>query len=149
MKSLSRSMQTLILGLALLTPTLALAQDKAPEKEAPKKTEPKKDDAKKAEAKKEAKGTSSNPELSLNELGLKIRPLTKDDLVKESAAWLKVLKAKVVECSDLELASMKDDADRAAVLAKLAKARESRSAVAERTKLVLMELKDKGGKVDD
>ena len=56
-----------------------------------------------AESKSESAVTTGNPEIPVDELSLKLNPLTRSELVVEANGWLKLLQAKVREISAAEI----------------------------------------------
>ena len=56
-----------------------------------------------AGSKTESAVTTGNPEIPIDELGLRLNPLTRSELVVEADGWLKLLQAKVQEISTAEI----------------------------------------------
>jgi len=56
-----------------------------------------------AESKTESAVTTDNPEIPVDELALRLNPLTRSELVIEAAGWLKLLQAKVQEITTAEI----------------------------------------------
>jgi small conductance mechanosensitive channel len=56
-----------------------------------------------AESKSESAVTTDNPEIPVDELSLRLNPLTRSELVVEADGWLKLLQAKVREISAAEI----------------------------------------------
>jgi len=59
-----------------------------------------------AESKAESAVTTDNPEIPVDELELRLNPLTRSELVVEADGWLKLLQAKVQEISTAEIGVM-------------------------------------------
>ena len=56
-----------------------------------------------AESESESAVTTDNPEIPVDELSLKLKPLTRSELVVEADGWLKLLQAKAQEISTAEI----------------------------------------------
>jgi small conductance mechanosensitive channel len=96
--------------------------------------------------------TTADPEVSPEHLKLLVKPLTKDELGVEAAAWRDVLKAKVTEISRLQLEARQAAADVAAGAEKAAadpaalnKLQTERTLLSDRLRAVLDEWEKKGG----
>ena len=127
-----RNFQILILTWAvILAPFVGIAADN--EKKAPPKPV-----------------TTNNPNISIDELEYRLKPLTKDDLSIEADGWLQVLKKHGEKLSDMHIAVLKAENDeKTKLLESLTKLEEQHTALADRLKAVIEEFKRKGGKVDD
>lgn len=84
--------------------------------------------------------------VATDRLGLILEPLTKDELAIEAGAWRDIVKAKVQEISDAELASSeKKGADASKKRANLMKLREEKAVLMSRFAAVLSAYELKGG----
>jgi small conductance mechanosensitive channel len=93
--------------------------------------------------------TTADAVISLRDLELLARPLTQAELAVEADAWQALLKQKVQELSDVEIAAGKaDPEEKARLLAHAVALRDQRNALAERMSVVLVALQQKGGKRD-
>jgi small conductance mechanosensitive channel len=94
--------------------------------------------------------TTNNPNISIDELGYRLKPLTKNDLSIEVDGWLHVLKKHGEKLSDMHIAVLKAENDeKTKLLESVTKLEEQQTALANRLKAVIEEFKQKGGKVDD
>jgi small conductance mechanosensitive channel len=97
-------------------------------------------------AKADAAKTTTNPDVVIEELKLRLKPLTHDELVIEANAWQKLVQQKVAEISTAEIAGLRVEGDDSKE--KIGQAntlREARTALIDRQKAVLTALRDKGG----
>ena len=94
--------------------------------------------------------TTNNPNISIDELEYRLKPLTKDDLSIEADSWLQVLKKYSEKLSDMQIAALKAENDeKAKLLESVSQLEERQTALADRLQAVIEEFKRKGGKVDD
>jgi small conductance mechanosensitive channel len=94
--------------------------------------------------------TTKNPNISKEELGYLVEPLTKDDLAVEANGWLHVLKKHVGALSKVQIKALTAEGDQKTQLLETAnKLKEEQTALTDRLKLVIEELKLKGGEVKD
>jgi small conductance mechanosensitive channel len=99
--------------------------------------------------------TTGNPDISIDELEFRLKPLTKDDLAIEADGWLEVLKKHneklaAVQITALKAAELKkEDDENAKLLESLSQHEQRQAALANRLQAVIEEFKSKGGKVDD
>ncbi len=114
--------------------------------------------------------TTANPEIPVDSLELRVKPLTRKELDVEARGWLALLKSKVTEISEAEIAvKEKSDAlekaekaqpgegDNAALTTKaktdlleqITDLRAQRTALTDRMNLVLDALEAKGGEVEE
>ena len=94
--------------------------------------------------------TTNNPNISIDELGYRLKPLTKDDLSIEADGWLQVLKKHSEKLSNMHIAALKAENDeKAKLLESVSQLEEQQTVLADRFKSVIEEFKQKGGKVDD
>jgi small conductance mechanosensitive channel len=94
--------------------------------------------------------TTNNPDVSMEELEYRLKPLTKDDLSVEADGWLQVLKKHGEKLSDMQIAASKAENDKKAkLLESVTQLEEQGTALANRLSAVVEEFKRKGGKVDD
>lgn len=98
----------LTLGLSAGSPAAYAADAPAPDAAAKAAPEAAKKDAPKAT-------TTSDPNVDLGDLQLLLDPLTKDEVGVEAAEWAKLLRAKVREISDAELAVRRKNREIAAL----------------------------------
>lgn len=93
--------------------------------------------------------TTDDPRISLENLRLKLKPLTQEELIVEADAWRDLLKAKVAEISRLQIQSKtKADAEKELMMKQLTALREERTGLADRVNTVIGELAAKGGKTE-
>jgi len=98
---------------------------------------------------KPAPTTTANPEISVKELQYRLVPLTKDDLQVEAEGWLGLLKAHAAKISQAQIDAMNAEGDaKEKLLADITKLQEQQTALMDRVKAVIEELKAKGGEVD-
>lgn len=94
--------------------------------------------------------TTSNPNISKEELGYLIEPLTKDDLSVEANGWLQVLKKHLAGVSEVQIQTLKSEGDeKTKLLETVNKLKEEQTALTDRLKVVIEELKSKGGEIKD
>lgn len=95
--------------------------------------------------------TVDDPKIAVEVLTLKLEPLTKDELAVEADGWLGLLKSKVAEISDAEIAAkVEEDAEvKAKLLEVIPPLRDERTAIMDRFNAVLVALKEKGGETDE
>lgn len=89
--------------------------------------------------------TTADPEIATDRLRLLVRPLTRQELAVEAAAWRSLLKAKVAEISLVQLDAGRAAGGNAARAARLAALQEERTLLADRLRAVLDEWERKGG----
>jgi len=94
--------------------------------------------------------TTKNPNIAIEELDYLLNPLTKDDLTVEANGWLQVLKKHVEKVSGAQIKALRaKDAEKTKLLEAVTKLKEQQTALKNRFKVVIEELKSKGGKVED
>ena len=94
--------------------------------------------------------TTNNPDISKEELAYRIQPLTKDDLSVEANGWLQVLKKHVGEVSEVQIQVLTAEGEqKTKLLESVTKLKEGQTALADRLKVVIEELRSKGGKIED
>lgn len=94
--------------------------------------------------------TTGNPKISIEELEYRIKPLTKDDLSVEANGWLQVLKKHVEEVSKVQIEALgAEGEEKKKLLETVTKLKEQQTALVDRLKVVIEELKSKGGKIED
>ena len=94
--------------------------------------------------------TTKNPNISKEELGYLVEPLTKDDLSVEANGWLQVLKKQVGALSKVQIKALTAEGDKKTQLLETAnKLKEEQTALTDRLKVVIKELKLKGGEIKD
>jgi small conductance mechanosensitive channel len=94
--------------------------------------------------------TTNNPNISIDELAYRLKPLTKDDLSVEADGWLQVLKKHSEKLSDMQIAALKaEDDEKTKLLDSVTQLDEQQTALTDRLKAVIEEFRRKGGKVDD
>jgi len=94
--------------------------------------------------------TTKNPNIAIEELEYRLKPLTKDDLSVEANGWLEVLKKHVGKVSAAQIKAMKAKGDeKTKLLESVTKLKEEQTALRDRFKVVIEELQAKGGKVED
>jgi small conductance mechanosensitive channel len=126
----------MIIFVVMLVPIIGIAADK--EKKAPPKPI-----------------TTDNPDISIDELEFRLKPLTKDDLAIEADGWLEVLKKHNQKLADVQITALKaaelkkGDDEKAKLLESLSQHEQRQAVLANRLQAVIDEFKSKGGKVDD
>jgi len=94
--------------------------------------------------------TTKNPNLAIEELDFRLKPLTKDDLIVEANGWLEVLKDHVGKVSEVQIWALKaTDDKKTKLLESVTKLKDQQTALKDRFKVVVEALKSKGGKVED
>lgn len=94
--------------------------------------------------------TTKNPNIGIEELEYRLKPLTKDDLSVEANGWLEVLKKHVEKVSGVQIKVLKAEGDeKTKLLESFIKLKEQQKALSDRFMVVIEELKSKGGKVED
>jgi len=94
--------------------------------------------------------TTHNPNISKEELEYRINPLTKDDLSVEANGWLQILKKQVGEVSEVQIQVLTAEGEeKTKLLETLTKLKEQQIALADRLKVVVEELRSKGGKIEN
>jgi small conductance mechanosensitive channel len=106
--------------------------------------------AEESERPKPAAVTTTDPKISLDDLRLLVKPLTRDELAHEATAWRDLLRDKVAEISRLQLATKEPERQEkggevAALAEDLAHSQEQRSSLLDRLRIVLDEWQRKGG----
>ena len=99
--------------------------------------------------------TTGDPKVPVDHLELRLRPLTKEELVVEADAWLDFVKAKQVEISEAKVAVKKGEsgdggagAVSAEMVQKVTALEAERTSLIDRLHVVLASLKKKGGEVE-
>jgi small conductance mechanosensitive channel len=94
--------------------------------------------------------TTGNPEISIEELNYRLKPLTKDDLAVEADGWVQVIKKHVEKLSDTQIAALtaKDD-EKTQLLESINQLKEQQTRLNDRLTAVIEAFRSKGGKVDD
>ena len=94
--------------------------------------------------------TTNNPNISKEELEYRIEPLTKDELSVEANGWLQVLKKQVAGVSEVQIQTLAAEGEeKTKLLQSVNKLKEEQTALTDRLKVVIEELKSKGGKIED
>jgi small conductance mechanosensitive channel len=94
--------------------------------------------------------TTNNPNISIDELKFRLKPLTKDDLAVEADGWLKVLKEHGEKLSDMQIAALKaKDDEKVKMIESVSRLEGEQDDLADRLSAVIEEFKQKGGKADD
>jgi small conductance mechanosensitive channel len=94
--------------------------------------------------------TTKNPNITIEALGYRLEPLTKDDLAVEADGWQQVLKNHVGKVSAVQILALKVEGDKKTkLLESVTKLKEQQTALADRFKVVIEEFKAKGGNVED
>ena len=94
--------------------------------------------------------TTNNPDISIDELQYRLKPLTKDDLAIEADGWLEVLKKHSVKLSNMHIMALKaGDDEKGKLLESVSQLEARQTALANRVQTVIEEFRSKGGKVDD
>jgi small conductance mechanosensitive channel len=94
--------------------------------------------------------TTKNPNISIEALEYRLQPLTKDDLSVEANGWQQVLKKHVNKVSNVQVKALTAEGDaKTKLLEAVTKLKEQQTALKDRFKVVIEELKSKGGKVED
>ena len=94
--------------------------------------------------------TTNDPNIPKEELAYRVDPLTKDDLSVEASGWLQVIKAHVADVSEVQIQALTAEGDaKTKLLESVNKLKEEQTALTDRFKMVIEELKSKGGKTED
>jgi len=94
--------------------------------------------------------TTKDPSIAIAALEYRLQPLTKDDLSVEANGWLQVLKKHVGKVSNEQIKALTAEGDeKTKLLEAVTKLKEQQTALKDRFKVVIEELKSKGGKVED
>ncbi len=94
--------------------------------------------------------STNNPNISKEELGYLVEPLTKDELSVEANGWLQVLKKHVAGVSEVQIQTLKSEGDeKTKLLETVNKLKEEQTALTDRLKVVIEELESKGGEIKD
>ncbi len=93
--------------------------------------------------------TTADPDVPLKEFELMVLPLTKDDLKIEADGWLALLKKQAVLVNQKKIAAMRVEGDaKNRLLDEVTRLQEQQTALMDRVKAVVEELRKKGGEVD-
>ncbi len=88
--------------------------------------------------------------VTVDELGFRLIPLTKADLQTTAAHWQGLLQNQLQQVSELQIAiAQADDKEKEALLEQLKKLQEDQIKITDRINLILKELQSKGGDVAD
>lgn len=94
--------------------------------------------------------TIINNEISIEELGYRLQPLTKDDIAVEANGWLQVLKEHVGRVSEVQIEALTAEGDaKTQLLESVTKLKSQQTALTDRLKAVIEEFKSKGGTIED
>jgi len=94
--------------------------------------------------------TTINNEISIEELGYRLQPLTKDDIAVEADGWLQVLKEHVGRVSEVQIEALTAEGDaKTQLLESVTKLKSQQTALTDRLKAVIEEFKSKGGTIED
>ncbi len=92
--------------------------------------------------------TTGNPEIPVKELQYLLKPLTKEDLVVEADGWLALLKNHIEKISAKQIQAMQaEGTTKTQILEEVTKLQEQQTALIDRVKAVIDELRKKGGEV--
>lgn len=92
--------------------------------------------------------TTANPQIPAKELEQLVVPLTKDDLIVEADGWIAVLKNHASLVSQKKIQAMKTEGEaKTSLLSEVNKLQEQQTALMDRVKAVVEELRAKGGDV--
>ena len=94
--------------------------------------------------------TTKNPDVSTDELGYLVDPLTKDDLSVEAKGWLEILKQHVGKVSEANIKALSAEGEeKTKLLESITEFTEYKAGLVDRLKIVINEFKAKGGKIED
>ena len=94
--------------------------------------------------------TTINNEISIEELGYRLQPLTKDDIAVEADGWLQVLKEHVGRVSEVQIEALTAEGDaKTQLLESVTKLKSQQTALTDRLKAVIEEFKSKGGTIEN
>jgi small conductance mechanosensitive channel len=94
--------------------------------------------------------TTGNPDIAIEELNYRLKPLTKDDVAVEADGWLQVLKKHGEKLSNMQIAALTaQDDEKTQLLESVGKLKEEQTRLTDRLTAVIEEFRSKGGKVDD
>ena len=92
--------------------------------------------------------TTGNPEIPVKELQYLLKPLTKEDLVVEADGWQAMLKNHIEKISAKQIQAMQaEGTTKTQILEEVTKLQEQQTALIDRVKAVIDELRKKGGEV--
>ena len=92
--------------------------------------------------------TTGNPQIPVKELQYLLKPLTKEDLVVEADGWQALLKNHLEEISAKQIQAMQAEGTaKTQILEEVTKLQEQQTALIDRVKAVIDELRKKGGEV--
>lgn len=92
--------------------------------------------------------TTGNPEIPVKELQYLLKPLTKEDLVVEADGWQALLKNHIEKISAKQIQAMQaEGTTKTQILEEVTKLQEQQTALIDRVKAVIDELRKKGGEV--
>ncbi|MGA9234176.1 MAG: mechanosensitive ion channel domain-containing protein [Desulfobacterales bacterium] len=92
--------------------------------------------------------TTGNPEIPVKELQYLLKPLTKEDLVVEADGWQALLKNHLEKISAKQIQAMQaEGTTKTQILEEVTKLQEQQTALIDRVKAVIDELRKKGGEV--
>ena len=92
--------------------------------------------------------TTGNPEIPVKELQYLLKPLTKEDLVVEADGWQALLKNHLEKISAKQIQAMQAEGTaKTQILEEVTKLQEQQTALIDRVKAVIDELRKKGGEV--
>lgn len=92
--------------------------------------------------------TTGNTEIPVKELQYLLKPLTKEDLVVEADGWQALLKGHVAKISEKQIQAMRAEGEaKTQVLGEVTQLQEKQTALIDRVKAVINELRRKGGEV--
>jgi small conductance mechanosensitive channel len=104
--------------------------------------------------------TTANPEIPVDDLALLVKPLTLDDLIAEADGWQDMVRAKAEEIAAAEIAAQQrgreggsaaegeEAGQKETMVAKLVALRAQRTALVDRTRVVLKSIERKGGEIE-
>jgi small conductance mechanosensitive channel len=92
--------------------------------------------------------TTGNPQIPVKELQYLLKPLTKEDLVVEADGWQALLKNHIEKISAKQIQAMQaEGTTKTQILEEVTKLQEQQTALIDRVKAVIDELRKKGGEV--
>ena len=92
--------------------------------------------------------TTGNPQITVKELQYLLKPLTKEDLVVEADGWQALLKNHIEKISAKQIQAMQaEGTTKTQILEEVTKLQEQQTALIDRVKAVIDELRKKGGEV--
>ena len=93
--------------------------------------------------------TTDNPDISIEALQFRLKPLTQDQLKAEADGWLAIVQDKVQQISELQVQALEaEDAAKSQLQDQISQLQEERTKLIDRLNAVLKSLQTKGGDIE-